>query len=88
MCGESLFGLSIPRNENILAYLVRLNDSRFWKSIMSCLLEVMENVKVMVRGGNASFWFDKWLASSTLSIIVEAELNSKLRIKDCWVNNL
>ncbi|KAF5462708.1 hypothetical protein F2P56_018694 [Juglans regia] len=47
----------------------------------------MENIKVLVRGGNASFWFDKWLASGVLSVSVGAVHNSKLCIKDGWINN-
>ena len=47
----------------------------------------MDNVKVLVRGGNVSFWYDKWLASSLLSVRVEDVLNFKLCIKNCWLNN-
>ena len=47
----------------------------------------MDNVKVLVKGGNVSFWYDKWLASGFLSVRVEDVLNSKLCIKDCWLNN-
>ncbi|KAF5464979.1 hypothetical protein F2P56_015014 [Juglans regia] len=54
---------------------------------MSCLPEVMENIKVLEKGGKASFWFDKWLASGILSVSIEAVRNSKLFIKDCWINN-
>ncbi|KAK4841816.1 hypothetical protein QYF36_010944 [Acer negundo] len=34
----------------------------------------MENLKVLVRGRNASFWFDRWLSSSLLSARAQAQV--------------
>ncbi|XP_041020448.1 uncharacterized protein LOC121262091 [Juglans microcarpa x Juglans regia] len=61
--------------------------SRLWRSILSFLPEVYNNVKVIVRGGNASFWYDRWLASGPLAVQVEDIVNSTLRINDCWCND-
>ncbi|KAF5464238.1 hypothetical protein F2P56_014330, partial [Juglans regia] len=61
--------------------------SRLWRSILSMLPKVSKNVKVLVRGGNASFWYDRWLALGPLSVWVEDIANSKLRINECWLEN-
>lgn len=50
---------------------------------MTVLPKVMDNVKVVVRGGNASFWFDRWLVSGVLSVQVDDIVNPKLCISDC-----
>lgn len=57
------------------------------KSIRSVLLEVMDNVKVLVKGGNASFWFDRWLSLSLLFAKAQDIANVNLRISDYWTNN-
>ncbi|KAK4833981.1 hypothetical protein QYF36_014386 [Acer negundo] len=66
---------------------VNHRGSRFWKSILSVFPKVYENVKVLVQGGNASFWYDRWLASGLLSVQVEEITNSNLLINDCWLND-
>ncbi|KAG6729530.1 hypothetical protein I3842_01G032600 [Carya illinoinensis] len=81
------FRAKYSRNAHVLAHNKRPTDSRFWKSIISVLPEVMDNVKVLVRGGNASFWFDRWLSSGLLSVGAYDIANLKLRISDCWINN-
>lgn len=43
-------------------------------------------LKVLMRGGNAYFWYDRWLASSPLSVRVEEISNPKLQINDCWTD--
>ncbi|XP_057984101.1 uncharacterized mitochondrial protein AtMg00310-like [Malania oleifera] len=75
------------RNDHLLIRKGRLNDSWFWESIMATILEVMDNVKILVRGGNSSLWFDRWLSSDPLSISTEDILNKKLCINDCWLND-
>ncbi|KAK3199206.1 hypothetical protein Dsin_022621 [Dipteronia sinensis] len=75
------------RNDHILVRKGRPNDSRFWRSMVAIIPEVMDNIKILVRGGNSSFWFDRWLASSPLSVRTEDISNNKMCIKDCWLNN-
>ncbi|XP_042958229.1 uncharacterized protein LOC122293848 [Carya illinoinensis] len=81
------FRAKYSRNAHVLAQNRRPTDSCFWKSIISVLQEVVDNVKVLVRGGNASFWFDRWLSSGLLSARAHDIANLKLRISDCWTNN-
>lgn len=69
--------------EHVLAQNGCLMDSRFRKSIIFVLSEVMDNVKVLVNGGNASFWFDRWSSSGLLSTRVQDITNVNLQISDC-----
>ncbi|KAG6624967.1 hypothetical protein CIPAW_16G063000 [Carya illinoinensis] len=78
-----LFRAKYCRNDHVLAQKERPTNSRFWRSMMAIIPEVMENVKISVRGGNSSFWFDKWLASGPLSVNTEVITNKKLCIQDC-----
>lgn len=41
-----------------------------------------------MRGGNASFWFDRWLALGPLSVRIDAIQNNMLKIKDFWSANI
>lgn len=74
------------KDRHFLEYVHRHSESRFWKSIMGSLLEVMENVQVMLRGGNSSFWFDRRLSSSPLAVTVSDIRNKHICIMDCWVD--
>ncbi|KAJ0074622.1 hypothetical protein Patl1_37562 [Pistacia atlantica] len=62
----------------------RRNASRFWKSIMNVLLDMVENVIIKVREGSSSIWFDRWLASGPLCANRDS-LHSNITIKDVWV---
>ncbi|XP_035546552.1 uncharacterized protein LOC118348611 [Juglans regia] len=84
---SDFFRAKYIRHSHFSTYKVKPTDSRFWRSIVKMLPEVMDNVNVLVRGGNASFWFDRWLASGPLSIRVEEITNNRLRLQDCWSNN-
>ncbi|KAK0598182.1 hypothetical protein LWI29_032329 [Acer saccharum] len=55
--------------------------------MVAIIPEVVDNVKILVRGGNSSFWFDRWLASGPLSVSTDHISNKKMCIKDCWLNN-
>lgn len=46
---------------------------------------MLNNVKVLVIRGNASFWYDRWLASGPLAV-VDDNTNPRLRINECWMN--
>lgn len=48
--------------------------------MISILLEACANAKVLVRGGNSSFWYDRWLASGPLSDMVDIFHNQDLKI--------
>ncbi|XP_040986544.1 uncharacterized protein LOC121234610 [Juglans microcarpa x Juglans regia] len=85
---SDFFRAKYLRHGHFSTYKARPIDSRFWRSIVKMLPKVMDNVNVLVRGGNASFWFDRWLASGPLSIHVEDVINNGLRLQDCWSNNL
>lgn len=63
----------------------KISDSRFWRSILTVILEVLNNVKVLVIRGNASFWYDRWLASGPLAVVDDIT-NPRLRINECWMN--
>ncbi|KAF8365142.1 hypothetical protein HHK36_032850 [Tetracentron sinense] len=63
------------------------NDSRFWKSVMGVLPEVLENVRLMVKEGKGSFWYDRWLSSGPLSLHPNVDITPSLCIKDLWVEN-
>lgn len=52
---------------HIMQYVQRPSDS-IWRSILSTVPEVMDNVQVRMRVGNSSFWYDHWLASGPLSV--------------------
>lgn len=67
---------------------MRITGVLFWKSILLVLHEVSDNVKVLVRGGNAYFWYDMWLASEPLSVQVEEIINTKLWINEFWLDVL
>ncbi|XP_035540358.1 uncharacterized protein LOC118344262 [Juglans regia] len=84
---SDFFRAKYIRHSHFSTYKVKPTDSRFWRSLVKVLPEVMDNVKVLVRGGNASFWFDRWLASGPLSIRVDEITNNRLRLQDCWSNN-
>ncbi|KAF8406683.1 hypothetical protein HHK36_008774 [Tetracentron sinense] len=63
------------------------NGSRFWKSVMGVLPEVLENVRLMVKEGKGSFWYDRWLSSGPLSLHPNVDITPSLCIKDLWVEN-
>ncbi|KAF8405073.1 hypothetical protein HHK36_009970 [Tetracentron sinense] len=63
------------------------NGSRFWKSVMGVLPEVLENVRLMVKEGKGSFWYDRWLSSGPLSPHPNVDITPALCIKDLWVEN-
>ncbi|KAF8408105.1 hypothetical protein HHK36_007247 [Tetracentron sinense] len=63
------------------------NGSRFWKSVMGVLPEVLENVRLMVKEGKRSFWYDRWLSSGPLSLYSNVDITPSLCIKDLWVEN-
>ncbi|KAF8413601.1 hypothetical protein HHK36_001593 [Tetracentron sinense] len=63
------------------------NSSRFWKSVMGVLPEVLENVRLMVKEGKGSFWYDRWLSSGPLSLHPNVDITPSLCIKDLWVEN-
>ncbi|KAG6624731.1 hypothetical protein CIPAW_16G048000 [Carya illinoinensis] len=68
------------KNDHVLACKEGPIDSRFWRSMVAIIPKVMENVKILVRGGNSSFWFDRWLVSGPLSVSMEVFTNKKLCI--------
>ncbi|KAK2639698.1 hypothetical protein Ddye_027493 [Dipteronia dyeriana] len=84
---EGFYRAKYCRNEHILVRKRRPNDSLIFRSMVAIIPEVMDNVKILVQGGNSSFWFDMWLASGPLSMCTEDISNNKMCIKDCWMNN-
>lgn len=54
---------------------------------MACVLEVMENIQIILRGGNSHFFHDHWLASQSLSVRRSDICNKNIIIKDYWVDN-
>lgn len=48
--------------------------------MISVLPEVCDNAKVLVRGGNSSFWYDRWLVSGPLLDMVDTVPNPALLI--------
>ncbi|KAK0580059.1 hypothetical protein LWI29_035797 [Acer saccharum] len=86
MIGD-FFKAKYCRHDHILVRKGRPTDSRFWRSMVAIIPEVVDNIKILVRGGNSSFWFDRWLASGPLSVSTDDISNKKMCIKDCWLNN-
>ncbi|TXG69366.1 hypothetical protein EZV62_004301 [Acer yangbiense] len=84
---SDFFRAKYCRNDHILVRKGRPTDSRFWRSMVAIIPEVVDNVKILVQGGNSSFWFDRWLASGPLSVSTDYISNKKMCIKDCWLNN-
>lgn len=81
------FKAKYVRNGHLMGHVGRHQGSKFWKSIKSNLPKVMDNSRVIVRGGNSSFWYDRWLASGPLAVRVEEIQNATLCIRECWDNN-
>ncbi|KAK0581732.1 hypothetical protein LWI29_017271 [Acer saccharum] len=84
---QDFFKAKYCRHDHILVRKGRPTDSRFWRSMVAIIPEVVDNIKILVRGGNSSFWFDRWLASGLLSVSTDDISNKKMCIKDCWLNN-
>ncbi|KAK0586367.1 hypothetical protein LWI29_005771 [Acer saccharum] len=74
------------RDSHLMSCTMQASVSRFWRSVVASVPEVMENVQVLLGGGNSYFWYDRWLASGPLSVRITDIPNKKLRIKDCWVD--
>lgn len=74
------------RDDHLMSCTMKASDSRFWRSVVASVPEVMKNVQVLLRGGNSYFWYDRWLVSGSLSVRITDIPNKKLRIKDCWVD--
>ncbi|KAF5472990.1 hypothetical protein F2P56_009642 [Juglans regia] len=58
--------------------------SRFWRSIMRFVPEVLDYVRCKIKEGKSSFWFDRWIASSLLCAQVQSVPNNKLQVRKCW----
>lgn len=50
--------------------------------MVSILLEVCDNVKVKVKAGRVSFWFDGWLSGGSLHVGREDIVNPMLQVKE------
>lgn len=58
--------------------------TRFWRSIARVIPEVFERIRVQIKEGSASFWFDRWLASGPLCAQVQEISHHKIQIRECW----
>lgn len=58
-----------------------------WKSILGVVLEVLNQVRLRVKEGRSSFWYDCWLASGPLSQFFVSILNPLSQIKDVWLDD-
>lgn len=72
---------------HLMTYNNKASNSQFLKSIMGCVSDVMVNVKIILRGENFNFWYDRWLSLGPLSIRGNDISNKKLRIKEGWTEN-
>lgn len=64
---------------------VKPTYSQFWKVTLHVFIEIYNNYCVKNRGGNGSFWFDKWLSSGPMATSGNVQ-NHRLTVKDCWVS--
>lgn len=62
------------------------NGSWLWRSIISVIPEVCEQIKYNVQEGHLSFWFDRWFLPSPLSETIQIVVNLNLLIKEVWIN--
>lgn len=75
------------RNRHVMEVYAKASYSRFWKSMVRVMPEVLENMHVWVREGNASFGFDKWLSWGPLAIDMSDIYFPQLQVNDCWVDS-
>ncbi|KAF5468901.1 hypothetical protein F2P56_013012 [Juglans regia] len=81
----SFFRAKYLRTGHVMLAETRPTASRFWRSIVSVIPEVVGNVAVKVRNGESSFWFDKWLVDGPLCSRYEV-INVGIKIQDVWLN--
>lgn len=72
---------------NHLSLLVPNKDTRFWKSIVKSIPDVLNNSKWLVREGNISFWYDNWEEGGPLNAHYPVLEQLLLRIKDICIEN-
>ncbi|XP_035541522.1 uncharacterized protein LOC118344586 [Juglans regia] len=59
----------------------------FWKAIVRCIPEVLNQSKWLVKEGNVSFWHDNWLDGGPISALYPVIERPSLKIKDCRIDN-
>ena len=72
---------------NHLSLLEPTKGTRFWKSIVRCIPDVLSNSKWIVREGNLSFWYDNWDDRGPLCAIHPVIGHPLLKIKECHLDN-
>ncbi|KAG2685399.1 hypothetical protein I3760_10G124000 [Carya illinoinensis] len=76
------------KNSHLELAAVHPVGSRFWKWIMGVVPTVLENVRLKVKVGQRSFWFDQWMSSGPLYLHAQAVMNCSLCIKDLWIRQM
>ncbi|XP_042964017.1 uncharacterized protein LOC122298309 [Carya illinoinensis] len=72
---------------NHLSLLNPTKGTRFWKAIVHCIPEVLNNSKWLVKEGNVSFWYDNWVDRGPIGDQFPVIERPLLRVKECRIDN-
>ncbi|XP_042988639.1 uncharacterized protein LOC122316171 [Carya illinoinensis] len=72
---------------NYLSLLNPTKGTRFWKAIVHCIPEVLNNSKWLVNEGNVSFWYDNWVDGGPIGDQFPVIERPLLRVKECRIDN-
>ncbi|XP_042964739.1 uncharacterized protein LOC122298962 [Carya illinoinensis] len=70
-----------------LSLLSPTKGTRFWKAIVHCIPEVLNNSKWLLKEGNVSFWYDNWADGGPIGDHFPVLERPSLRVKECQIDN-
>ncbi|KAG2674096.1 hypothetical protein I3760_13G119500 [Carya illinoinensis] len=72
---------------NHLYILAPNKGTRFWRSIVKSIPDVLNNSKWRVREGNLSFWYDNWEECGPLNAQFSIIEQPFIKIKELYIDN-
>lgn len=87
VCWANVFRQKYFKNQNILDYNIKSNDSYFWKGIVRSFNIAKEGLKWRIsKGDKVSLWFDHWIGSGPL--FLEEGINIDMNQLDLRVSDI